>query len=1577
MSHGNQLRYDADVALRMRIINERIDEIKSGTPGFYSSPIATQLLKNLGEPEAPKEAQLDPLVAFALAHKNNVIKTADGKIIPLVDHPYPDAYVDYLIKRDKEKEPQHFYETVQQFFYNGEKPTVKEYETRMKKLGRDMQYKIYPIAQMEQQLAQTLNSDGFIGFTWDGIKNLFGMQSGSYNVQHELYKLRNLKDGASFENTRAALQSFKEGQQQVVDVTSDIAAYSAAAGAYAAALGGAVAAPFTGGASLSITALALAGASSAGAVTKAGVKKLDAAVGGREYSVNEENKDLLSGATTGAMVLPVAGIEYGAAKVLANAGMPLAQTVVANAENQIVVGLGKATTRNTIIETADFAANQAAKQGANIIRTAGKETGLLQSGITVPVKEVMQQASNSTVRKAGEQIFGNTSKETLRKLTATVTGTTANTGATPLLGGAVSGAGQRIIFNGVKGAAAGGVFSGTESAKGYLCEVASTGKKFNFEEFLKYTGYGTLVGLIFGGGLGAGTTAVGEGASKLRGLLPNGTATPEIPSATPKAVTETGIVKSDGQPAFGALTVPKATSSVVTTPIAGTAASGVTETAVSTADRVVEGTKPTVPVEEVKAETFPTTTEKSITTDTSLSIEDKIKILVEKYGIPQDTYGLSNMNQIKRMIKMNYPVELAELSYNAEQRMPKCEKVLTQTIFSEKAKGKELIEWYQKSFENCGSVNNALREGRTLSGKAREFQEFFDVNQSVLTENTGLIRGSNNIPDVKSGDIITDKGYMSTMTRPGILNVIVEGTAGGDGYYKDFLIIKAKAGQKCIMPRSWGASNSQSEVILPKGTSLRVLEVKALNDNGVIHNGTIITEAVKGRRAIICEIVPAEEAVIPKEATGKLGIPAQQNGVDGVNVVKDAKVESKAKVNPAEVEIPDTAPRTFVIDGVQISTNGQYSPETGDAIKKLFKKWAAKNDKIREGYLQKYIKEIPNLDYENLEQHLKHIKIFMGCESNFPMSPFENGYLSSKEGAEAFESLLQNYSVNAKRGEVSPITIPLSEYKPETILTAKKRNLIGCLDNYERINRLTQMSDEEYSRFMQRVEQQIKESGLSYEELEAKLKKQLKPLLSSHVYEWMTESYINRESVLAQLDLVEILKNYPISMSSNDLFEILSQTDATNIDSFKQVLEKLKTRENVSGWDIRLFFKYVNPKTEQAIFKLLDEKDIPISEINKMLSDLGKDFKCGKISADEVLRKYNAKPLVKTIRAIKSEDIDISPAGLKPTKLDPHNIESSSLALVHLTNYEPENGMILSTRDKLGGSRNSVHFTLNHPVRSHRMGDWDDCPYAVIMPYDSAVSANSAGKFVEGMPNDLYTNGSVAIPEGAVIIKLNPEIEKGTVRVSEFSGKKGVKLVETSEKPYNLVPAVLEKMGYSHIEADGFFGQFSYGKLSGKSAESAMQNFKAWLKFCRNNEIKPTMHSYSPNGVAEGLIESIDSLSANGSWFDRSNSKNYKSTILDEIEQIKKMQYYGYFVSYDLDKLYKIVSESNSPEKALLKIKKELGFHPTVHRTRFDYSFSLPIFDDLKYMTKTMRALNCESELEKLLKELEEENRYY
>lgn len=38
--------------------------------------------------------------------------------------------------------------------------------------------------------------------------------------------------------------------------------------------------------------------------------------------------------------------------------------------------------------------------------------------------------------------------------------------------------------------------------------------------------------------------------------------------------------------------------------------------------------------------------------------------------------------------------------------------------------------------------------------------------------------------------------------------------------------------------------------------------------------------------------------------------------------------------------------------------------------------------------------------------------------------------------------------------------------------------------------------------------------------------------------------------------------------------------------------------------------------------------------------------------------------------------------------------------------------------------RNTVHTTLNHVVKSHSMGGWEDCPYVILIPYKDLVAIN-------------------------------------------------------------------------------------------------------------------------------------------------------------------------------------------------------------------------------------------------------------
>ena len=224
----------------------------------------------------------------------------------------------------------------------------------------------------------------------------------------------------------------------------------------------------------------------------------------------------------------------------------------------------------------------------------------------------------------------------------------------------------------------------------------------------------------------------------------------------------------------------------------------------------------------------------------------------------------------------------------------------------------------------------------------------------------------------------------------------------------------------------------------------------------------------------------------------------------------------------------------------------------------------------------------------------------------------------------------------------------------------------------------------------------------------------------------------------------------------------------------------------------------------------------------------------------------------------------------------------------------------------------------------------------VIMPFESTCNLNGKGKFIEGMPNDLYTNGSVKIPEGAVIVKHNPELEAGKVSIKDYDEIKGVKLIESSMYPHDIVPSVIKKMGYSHMQGDGPIGLFSYGKSNGKNIDDAIKNYSAWKTFCDDNGLKATRHTGSAGDIAEKVVENIGKLCVNNSWNGSSNkNKDYRKELLGYLETIKSWKNMGYFVSYDIDTMSDILKNSNTPKDAVKMMEEKFGFHPTIEYKTF------------------------------------------
>lgn len=295
--------------------------------------------------------------------------------------------------------------------------------------------------------------------------------------------------------------------------------------------------------------------------------------------------------------------------------------------------------------------------------------------------------------------------------------------------------------------------------------------------------------------------------------------------------------------------------------------------------------------------------------------------------------------------------------------------------------------------------------------------------------------------------------------------------------------------------------------------------------------------------------------------------------------------------------------------------------------------------------------------------------------------------------------------------------------------------------------------------------------------------------------------------------------------------------------------------------------------------------------------------------------------------------------GEKFPAIQRENIRPESLCLVHLDDYAPAGNRILSAKEALtvdgvAATRNSVHFTLNHPVNAHRYGDWSGQKYVILMPYNATKAANKPGKFIEGLANDLYTNGSVTIPKGSVIIKKNPDIPLGKIQVSNYADIDGVKLIETSSSPYGLSMPIMEKMGYSPATVDNGLGVFDIGieKTSKEQfIKDVEKNYKYWSEFCAREGIKPMQHCGSPNGEAESMIECLNMLAADNAWkFEFwGNKMDSKVAILDKLKFINKnAEKYNYFISFDTNKLAKIVEESATPRIALERVEKELKLKP-------------------------------------------------
>ena len=153
---------------------------------------------------------------------------------------------------------------------------------------------------------------------------------------------------------------------------------------------------------------------------------------------------------------------------------------------------------------------------------------------------------------------------------------------------------------------------------------------------------------------------------------------------------------------------------------------------------------------------------------------------------------------------------------------------------------------------------------------------------------------------------------------------------------------------------------------------------------------------------------------------------------------------------------------------------------------------------------------------------------------------------------------------------------------------------------------------------------------------------------------------------------------------------------------------------------------------------------------------------------------------------------------------EPENGSIDELAFVHITNYEPTDNRIKTSKETgakyeyegvtIDKSRNTTHYTVNGTVTSHESGDWDKRKYGIIIPGENFLKENGK-KCLSGGVADIFhdeggdLNGGIIICPKSDYERLSRENPKNLVIY--FEGD----LAVDSEKDIDYPKEILLLMG--------------------------------------------------------------------------------------------------------------------------------------------------------------------------------------
>ncbi len=270
-------------------------------------------------------------------------------------------------------------------------------------------------------------------------------------------------------------------------------------------------------------------------------------------------------------------------------------------------------------------------------------------------------------------------------------------------------------------------------------------------------------------------------------------------------------------------------------------------------------------------------------------------------------------------------------------------------------------------------------------------------------------------------------------------------------------------------------------------------------------------------------------------------------------------------------------------------------------------------------------------------------------------------------------------------------------------------------------------------------------------------------------------------------------------------------------------------------------------------------------------------------------------------------------------------IAPENLVMIHKTDYFPEKGTIKSLRNSIEneqgqkGFRSTVHFSMNQPVKSHMLGNWDNKKFAIIMPFKDTMNDKS-NIAIGGKLNDFAMSGNVELPDNAIIVQYNKEIPEGKLRISKDK-ETGIKIVETSESNVSkTTETVIKKMGYTTfkdlVESDE--------NITSDDIENA------WDNFCAEQNYINMHATYLPHHQADSLFPTLYFLNLLDDWTGVDLfgcDLDYKQELLSVIKDIKQNTPKNKPLNFDIEKLERIITDSDTPESAYKKAQDEFGFY--------------------------------------------------